>query len=200
MDRCHDLSKVQRTWKIFHKPGQQITDIYTSKLEHCIFAKSVCQHSFHLNISDFIFDFSAAPQKMVDFYIGTRFNQSAIISGEPLSGKSTIWKLISKAINSLQSAELEAKSSTVFQKYSILVNYFNFNRKFPHIHVQHLFPDVYQNIDLFDSKPKGKHMPLPNRLALLDRLISQAEDTYTAAYELAQEDLSSNRQRCMLAI
>lgn len=45
-------------------------------------------------------------QKMVDFYIGIRFNQSAIICGEPLSGKSTIWKIISKAINSLQSAEL----------------------------------------------------------------------------------------------
>lgn len=39
-------------------------------------------------------------QKMIEFYIGLRFNQSAIICGNHLDGKSTIWKIISKAINS----------------------------------------------------------------------------------------------------
>lgn len=39
-------------------------------------------------------------QKMIDFYIGLRFNQSAIICGDHMDGKSTMWKVISKAINS----------------------------------------------------------------------------------------------------
>ena len=39
---------------------------------------------------------------MIDFYIGLRFNQSVVVCGPALDGKSTLWKVIAKAINSVQ--------------------------------------------------------------------------------------------------
>ena len=43
--------------------------------------------------------------KMIDLYTGLRINQSVIICGSPLEGKSTIWKTISRAMNTLQFKE-----------------------------------------------------------------------------------------------
>ena len=40
---------------------------------------------------------------MIDLYTGLRINQSVILAGKCLSGKTTIWKTIVKAIDSLQS-------------------------------------------------------------------------------------------------
>ena len=39
---------------------------------------------------------------MIDLYTGLKINQSVILSGAPLEGKTTIWRTISRAINSLQ--------------------------------------------------------------------------------------------------
>ncbi len=129
---------------------------------------------------------------MVDFYIGIRFNQSAIICGDPLDGKTAIWKIISKAINSLQSEELKKKSSNVFQKYSILINYFNEDKKFPLVLVHHLFPDVYSTYEIEETKPKHNR-PLPNRLGLLEKLVTQAERNFMSTYEMARDQTRSNK-------
>lgn len=42
---------------------------------------------------------------MIDLYVGLRMNQSVILCGPQLDGKSTIWKTVSRAINSFESFE-----------------------------------------------------------------------------------------------
>ena len=42
---------------------------------------------------------------MIDLYTSLRVNQTVILSGPSLSGKSSIWKTLFKAINFLQSNE-----------------------------------------------------------------------------------------------
>lgn len=42
---------------------------------------------------------------MVDLYTCLRVNRFVILSGAPLSGKTTIWNTMVKAINSLQTKE-----------------------------------------------------------------------------------------------
>lgn len=42
---------------------------------------------------------------MIDLYTSLRVNQTVILSGPALNGKSTLWKTLSKAINLLQSKE-----------------------------------------------------------------------------------------------
>lgn len=37
---------------------------------------------------------------MIDLYIGLRVNQFAILCGPPITGKSTIWNVVAKTINS----------------------------------------------------------------------------------------------------
>ena len=37
---------------------------------------------------------------MIDLYIGLRVNQFAILCGPQISGKSTIWNVVAKTINS----------------------------------------------------------------------------------------------------
>jgi hypothetical protein len=44
---------------------------------------------------------------MIDLYTGLRMNQCVILSGAPLEGKTTIWKTISRAMNTLQFKETE---------------------------------------------------------------------------------------------
>jgi len=124
-------------------------------------------------------------QKMVDFYIGMRFSQSAIICGDPLDGKTTIWQILSKAINSLQSEELKTKSSNVFQKYSILINYFNEDKQFPLVLVHHLFPDVYS----------ATEKPTHDDPGLLEKLVAQAERNFLSTYEIARDEAKSTHKQ-----
>jgi hypothetical protein len=42
---------------------------------------------------------------MVDLYVGLRINQSVILCGPELDGKTTLWKTLSRAINSFESFE-----------------------------------------------------------------------------------------------
>lgn len=42
---------------------------------------------------------------MVDLYSSLRINQFALLVGPPLDGKTTIWKTIVRAINSLQNKD-----------------------------------------------------------------------------------------------
>jgi hypothetical protein len=42
---------------------------------------------------------------MIDLYIGLRMNHSVILCGPQLDGKTTIWKTVSRAINSFESFE-----------------------------------------------------------------------------------------------
>jgi hypothetical protein len=44
-------------------------------------------------------------QKMIDLYVGLKLNRSVILCGPPLDGKTTIWKTVSRAINSFESIE-----------------------------------------------------------------------------------------------
>ncbi len=57
---------------------------------------------------------------MIDLYIGLRVNQFAIICGPEIDGKSTIWKVIVKAINSIMSAN-NPVNSYIFH-YSLQIN------------------------------------------------------------------------------
>ena len=41
---------------------------------------------------------------MIDLYVGLRVNQYAIVCGPQIEGKSTIWKVIAKVINSAMSS------------------------------------------------------------------------------------------------
>lgn len=88
------------------------------------------------------------------------------------------------------------------------MNYFNDEKKFPQIHVQHLFPDVYQNKR--KSSVRNSHLKLFNGvvfykkiyniyqkefdvadsssfLGLLGNIINQNETTYCATNNLARD-------------
>ncbi|CAF0731757.1 unnamed protein product, partial [Brachionus calyciflorus] len=115
-------------------------------------------------------------QKMIDLYTSLRVNQIVILSGPPLDGKTTIWKTLSKAINLLQSRENNnSKSSEVFKKYSILVNFLNDEQRFPDIMTYHTFPGAYKNDNHFS------------------KLIGQCVSSYNSTYNL-QKDQSNNKK------
>lgn len=42
---------------------------------------------------------------MIDVYSALRVNQFVLLVGRPLDGKTTVWKTITKAINSLQNKD-----------------------------------------------------------------------------------------------
>ena len=109
---------------------------------------------------------------MIDLYIGLRINQYAIVCGPQINGKSTIWKVIAKTINSAMSSNnpnmvrlfkiwstltlkislfillKENANKEIFKKYSLLANYLSEvdnQLLFPRIITHHLFPNVYNN-------------------------------------------------------
>lgn len=43
---------------------------------------------------------------MIDLYSALRLNRFVILVGQPSEGKTTIWRTITKAINSLQNKEI----------------------------------------------------------------------------------------------
>ena len=126
---------------------------------------------------------------MIDLYTGLRLNQAVILAGPCLSGKTTIWKTIVKAIDSLQTANnstSENKTTEVFKKYSILSNFMtgNENGKFSKILAHHLFPhalNIFQNLKNIEKS------------SLLTKLITQCDNSYISAIKLEQEQ-SENKK------
>lgn len=55
---------------------------------------------------------------MIDLYSALRLNQFVLLIGQPLEGKTTVWKTIVKAINSLQNKETR----------NVIVFYFFYNK------------------------------------------------------------------------
>lgn len=53
-------------------------------------------------------------QKMIDVYTALRVNQFVLLAGRPLGGKTTVWKTITKAINSLQNKESGVVSAKIY--------------------------------------------------------------------------------------
>ena len=73
---------------------------------------------------------------MIDLYIGLRVNQFAIICGPEIDGKSTIWKVIEKAIISTMSASnnpvIIMNSNNLFFLFiciNLVLNYFKNQNK-----------------------------------------------------------------------
>ena len=89
---------------------------------------------------------------MINLYIGLRINQYAIICGPQLDGKTSLWKILFKAINTFMSHSIttpESGSKEILKKYSLLTNYLSESENqqfaFPRIIAHHLFPKVYNN-------------------------------------------------------
>ena len=124
---------------------------------------------------------------MIDLYTGLRLNQSVILAGPCLSGKTTIWKTIVKAIDSLQAVHAtatESKTTEIFKKYSILSNFMSGDDgKFAKILAYHLFP---QAINL-------KHTNILEKSSLLTKLMTQCEHSHMSVIRLEQEQ-SENRK------
>lgn len=61
---------------------------------------------------------------MIDLYTGLRINQFVILCGPPLDGKSTVWKVVSKALNSLQPKDSNSVCIfSIIELYSTIVVY-----------------------------------------------------------------------------
>ena len=126
---------------------------------------------------------------MIDLYTGLRLNQAVILAGPCLSGKTTIWKTIVKAIDSLQTANnsiSENKTTEVFKKYSILSNFMtgSENGKFSKILAHHLFPHALNIFHNLNNTEKS---------CLLTKLITQCENSYISTIKLEQEQ-SDNKK------
>ena len=52
---------------------------------------------------------------MIDLYSGLRVNNLALLIGPPVHGKTTIWKTIVNAINSLQNKPKEGVNKQTFK-------------------------------------------------------------------------------------
>lgn len=87
---------------------------------------------------------------MINLYIGLRVNQYAIVCGSQVDGKTTLWKILYKAINTFMSNSLPSEDSSkdILKKYSLLTNYLSESDNqfvFPRIIAHHLFPNVYNS-------------------------------------------------------
>jgi hypothetical protein len=97
---------------------------------------------------------------MIDLFIGLRFNRSVIISGSPLSGKSTIVKTILNVINEVlqstdsnptvesninddSSTQQNLKTIEFFKRYSLLALLLEDN-KYLRVNLHRIYPNVYE--------------------------------------------------------
>lgn len=131
---------------------------------------------------------------MIDLYTGLQCNRTIILSGSPLSGKTTIIKTLISVINNLMRTNhdeevfgeenKDTKSEEILKRFSLLNILLNNENKYPKIKLFHLFPNVIKNLNTPQTNEQ--------KYSLLMSLMRDCENNIKSIHELQKAKIETN--------